>query len=81
MIDALRAVLAKLLGPRDDDPLGSITADQLAIVLRSIEDKYVNLQDENQRLIEKVEAQQREITRLKQALNQVDRHQGEAGRV
>lgn len=81
MIDAFKAVMAKLLGPKDDDPLGSITADQLAIVLRSIEDKYVTLQDENQRLQDKVEAQQREITRLKQALGQTDRHQGEAGRV
>lgn len=80
MIDGLKAVVAKLLGPRDDDPMGSITADQLAIVLRSIEDKYVNLQDENARLQDKVEALQRENKRLQQALAAQERR-GEANRV
>lgn len=68
MSDFLKAIVAKLLGPRDDDPLGEITADQLAIVLKSIEDKYTALNDDNARLKEKVEAQQREIARLNQAL-------------
>jgi hypothetical protein len=69
----LKALVAKLLGPREDDPLGEITADQLAIVLKSIEDKYTSLQDENARLHEKVEAQQREIARLTRALEESPR--------
>lgn len=73
MSEFLKALVAKLLGPREDDPLGEITADQLAIVLKSIEDKYTSLQDENARLHEKVEAQQREIARLTRALEESPR--------
>lgn len=73
MSDFLKAIVAKLLGPRDDDPLGEITADQLAIVLKSIEDKYSALNDDNARLKEKVEAQAREIARLNQALSVYER--------
>ncbi len=73
MSDFLKAIVAKLIGPRDDDPLGEITADQLAIVLKSIEDKYSALTDDNARLKEKVEAQAREIARLNQALAAYER--------
>lgn len=64
--------------------MGAITADQLGIVLKSIEEKYAVLRDENSRLsdrldeqrvehaqlLEKLARQQSEIERLEQALQQ-----------
>ena len=67
MSELLKAIWAKLVAPRDDDPLGSITVDQMALVLKSIEAKYTELQDENARLRDQVEAQRLEIQRLNQA--------------
>lgn len=82
MSDFWRGLLQGLFGPRDEDPLGSITPDQMAIVLRSIEEKFNLLQEENTRLrsrlgggqedrdalLHRIEAQQREIASLRQAL-------------
>jgi peptidoglycan hydrolase CwlO-like protein len=80
--DFLRGLLARLFGSSDDDPMGAVSADQLAILLKSIEEKYTALQDENTRLLarlegrrddreellERIAAQQREIASLQQAL-------------
>ncbi|MEB3222214.1 MAG: hypothetical protein VKS61_09070 [Candidatus Sericytochromatia bacterium] len=62
--------------------MGTVSADQLAILLKSIEDKYTALQDENARLLARLEgrrddrdelhakvaSQQREIEALQRAL-------------
>jgi peptidoglycan hydrolase CwlO-like protein len=80
--DFLRGLLARLFGSSDDDPMGAVSADQLAILLKSIEEKYTALQDENTRLLarlegrrddreellERIASQQREIASLQQAL-------------
>lgn len=84
MPDFLKGLLQGLFGPREEDPMGSITPDQLAIVLKSIEDKFGALQEENLRLrarldggrddrdvlLARIEAQEREIASLKQALTE-----------
>ena len=67
VLKALEDFLGRVLGKPDDDPLATITADQLHIVLKSIEDKYNLLQDENRRLREKIEQQQRVIAGLEKA--------------
>lgn len=67
--------------------MGAITADQLGIVLKSIEEKYAALRDENARLsdrldeqrlehaqlLETMTRQQSEIERLEHALQQATR--------
>jgi hypothetical protein len=65
VLKVLEDFLGRILGKPDDDPLATITADQLHIVLKSIEDKYNLLQDENRRLREKIEEQQRIIEDLR----------------
>ncbi|MDB5100878.1 MAG: hypothetical protein JWM80_5299 [Cyanobacteria bacterium RYN_339] len=65
VLKAVEDFLGRVLGKPDEDPLATITADQLHIVLRSIEDKYNLLQDENRRLREKIEEQQRMIEDLR----------------
>lgn len=68
LLKSLEVFLGRILGKPAPDPLATITADQLHIVLRSIEDKYTLLQDENRRLQQKVEDQQKVIMGLEKAL-------------
>ncbi|MEB3328827.1 MAG: hypothetical protein VKQ33_06305 [Candidatus Sericytochromatia bacterium] len=82
MPDFLRGLLARLFGAADDDPMGGVSVDQVAILLKSIEDKYTALQEENARLLARLEGrrddreellerlacQQREIEALQRAL-------------
>lgn len=69
-LKAVEAFLGRLLGKPEPDPLATITADQLHIVLKSIEDKYTLLQEENRRLQQRVDDQQKVITELKKALDE-----------
>ncbi len=64
----LSGALLRFFGHGGEDPLGTITPDQLAIVLKSIEKKYTELKDENERLRERVANQQEEIGRLTREL-------------
>ena len=68
LLKAVEDFLGRLLGKPEADPLATITADQLHIVLKSIEDKYTLLQEENRRLTQKVEDQQRTIAALEKAM-------------
>ena len=68
LLKAVEAVLGRILGKPTADPLATITADQLHIVLKSIEDKYTLLQDENRRLQQKLDDKERVIAGLEKAL-------------
>ena len=50
--------------------MGAITADQLGIVLKSIEEKYAVLHDENTRLSDRLEEHRLEHTRLQATITQ-----------
>lgn len=68
MWGSLDGALDWLFGRRVEDPLTALTPDQLAIVLKSIESKYNDMKDDNERLRERVAAQQEEINRLTREL-------------
>ena len=70
MFKSLESALLKIFAKQEDDPQATITADQLAIVLKSIEKKYNELTEENRRLHDKVAQQQRTIATLEQALDE-----------
>ncbi|MEB3196712.1 MAG: hypothetical protein VKP62_05855 [Candidatus Sericytochromatia bacterium] len=78
MWDFLKALTASLFGPKDEDPMGAITADQLAIVLKSIEDKYASLRDDNARLLERLEESREDRAEL---LDRIEAHQREIERL
>lgn len=71
MFDSLQSQLGKLLGKRDDDPQSTITADQLKVVLKSIEGKYNNLKNENKLFKSKIEEQKATIAELTQTVSEL----------
>ncbi|MFP5504358.1 MAG: hypothetical protein ACLGIN_17870 [Candidatus Sericytochromatia bacterium] len=71
MFDSLNAQLGKLLGKRDDDPQSTITADQLKVVLKSIEGKYNNLKNENKLFKSKIEEQKSTIAELERTVGEL----------
>ncbi|HEY9720867.1 MAG TPA: hypothetical protein V6D47_02570 [Oscillatoriaceae cyanobacterium] len=71
MFDSLQSQLGKLLGKRDDDPQSTITADQLKVVLKSIEGKYNNLKNENKLFKSKIEEQKASIAELTQTVSEL----------
>ncbi|MDB5100879.1 MAG: hypothetical protein JWM80_5300 [Cyanobacteria bacterium RYN_339] len=68
MFDSLQSQLGKLLGKREDDPQQTITADQLKVVLKSIEGKYNNLKNENKLYKSKIEEQKHTVAELEKAV-------------
>lgn len=58
--------------------MGAITANQLGIVLKSIEEKYAALKDENARLVDRLEEHRLEKVQL---LDTINRQQGELERL
>jgi septal ring factor EnvC (AmiA/AmiB activator) len=66
--DFLKGLLARLFGSSDEEPMGSVSADQVAILLKSIEDKYTALQDENARLLARLEGRRDDRTELLERL-------------
>lgn len=71
MFDSLQSQLGKLLGKREDDPQQTITADQLKVVLKSIEGKYNNLKNENKLYKSKIEEQKNTIAELEKAVSEL----------
>ncbi|MBM3273643.1 MAG: hypothetical protein FJZ00_00715 [Candidatus Sericytochromatia bacterium] len=69
MFDQLSKQLGGLL-KKTDDPLGTITPEQLKVVLKSIEGKYNSLRDDNRRLKLTVEEQRSTLTELESQLAQ-----------
>jgi len=71
VFDSLQSQLGKLLGKREDDPQQTITADQLKVVLKSIEGKYNNLKNENKLYKSKIEEQKHTIAELEKAVGEL----------
>jgi chromosome segregation ATPase len=71
VFDSLQSQLGKLLGKREDDPQQTITADQLKVVLKSIEGKYNNLKNENKLYKSKIEEQKNSVAELERAVSEL----------
>lgn len=68
MWEPLHELIFRWFGRREDDPQATISVDQLAIVLKSIEEKFNALKEDHGRLQERVAVLQAENSRLSRAL-------------
>lgn len=71
MFEQLQSQLGKLLGKPGEDQASTITADQLKVVLKSIEGKYNNLKNENKLYKSKIEEQKSTIAELERAVSEL----------
>jgi chromosome segregation ATPase len=73
VFENLQGQLGKLLGGKkgEDDPQATITADQLKVVLKSIEGKYNNLKNENKLYKAKIDEQKATIGELERTVNEL----------
>ena len=71
MFEQLQSQLGKLLGKPEDENASTITADQLKVVLKSIEGKYNNLKNENKLYKSKIEEQKSTISELERAVSEL----------
>jgi chromosome segregation ATPase len=71
VFEQLQSQLGKLLGKPGEDQQSTITADQLKVVLKSIEGKYNNLKNENKLYKSKIEEQKSTIAELERAVSEL----------
>jgi chromosome segregation ATPase len=72
VFENLQGQLSKLLGKKgEEDPQATITADQLKVVLKSIEGKYNNLKNENKLFKAKIDEQKATIAELEKTVSEV----------
>ncbi len=71
MFEQLQSQLGKLLGKPGEDQASTITADQLKVVLKSIEGKYNNLKNENKLYKSKIEEQKSTVAELERAVSEL----------
>ena len=72
MFENLQGQLSKLLGKKgEEDPQATITADQLKVVLKSIEGKYNNLKNENKLFKAKIDEQKATIAELEKTVGEL----------
>ncbi|MEB3196713.1 MAG: hypothetical protein VKP62_05860 [Candidatus Sericytochromatia bacterium] len=71
MFEGLGSQFSKLLGKSSEDPQSTITAEQLKVVLKSIEGKYNNLKNENKLYKSKIEEQKATISELERAVSEL----------
>lgn len=76
MFEQLGSQLGKLLGKPGEDQASTITAEQLKVVLKSIEGKYNNLKNENKLYKSKIEEQKSTIAELERAVSELKNGSG-----